>query len=59
MLGHVCGEGMEGWERLEDAEHAFVPQKKPLVASRWEGNSPPRQYFHVQKFITYQDTDKK
>lgn len=51
---------MERWVRSEDAEHAFVLQKKkPLVASRKEENFPPRQYFHVQKFITYKDIDKK
>lgn len=52
---------MKGWVRLQDAEHAFVTQKKkkPLVALQKEENFPPRQYFHVQKFITYQNIDKK
>lgn len=38
---------------------AFVPQKAIRSLTTKEGNFLPRQYFHVQKFITSQDTDKK
>lgn len=38
---------------------AFVPLKKSLGAMQQRKGTSLRQYFHVQKFITYQDTDKK
>lgn len=37
---------------------AFVPWKKSLGAMQQRKGTSLRQYFHVQKFITYQDTDR-